>query len=163
VSGSVGIDVKRGDSLEIKNMEFIEQDFETVAKQMAEQEKRSYVRNLILYSVIGLGILLFFIFAVRPFIKWMTENTIESVDTFLPQTLEELEKLQKSGLMSGMQDVVPVVPDSVDPEKVEGEVIKEKIISIIEANPDKAALVIKEWIAPVAAKKDEDGKKEANA
>jgi flagellar M-ring protein FliF len=150
----VGIDKKRGDVLEIKNMEFIRPDFDEAERVVAEKERKSYIQNMVLYGVIGIAIVLFFLVVVRPFIKWITENTIDNVDSFLPQTLEELEKLQKSAVLPGMEDAVPVVADKLDPEKVEGEMIKEKVTSMIEGNPQKAALIIRDWLHEPAVKKD---------
>ncbi len=146
VAGAVGLDKKRGDSLEIKNMEFTREDFEEASKLVAEKEQRAYVQNIVMYSVIGLIIALFFMFVVRPFIKWITENTIDSVDSFLPQTIEELERLQKNATLPGLDDIVPILPEKIDPEKVEGEMIKEKIITLVDANPHKAALILKDWL-----------------
>jgi flagellar M-ring protein FliF len=153
VSTAVGIDRKRGDTLEIKNMEFRTEDFEEAQRVIAEHEKKAYVQNLVIYGVIGLTIILFFLFVVRPFIKWITENTIDSVDTFLPQTIEELERLQKNSALPGMEDAVPVLPEKLDPEKVEGEMLKEKIITLVDGNPHKAALILKDWLHLEAAKK----------
>ena len=146
VSGAVGVDKKRGDILEIENMEFRTEDFEEASKQIAENERRSYVKNLIVYSVIGLVIVLFFLFVVRPFIKWLTENTVDSVDTFLPQTIEELEKMSGTAALPGLEEAVPVLPEKIDPEKVEGEMIKEKIITLVDSNPHKAALIVRDWL-----------------
>ena len=61
----------------------------------------------------------------------MTENTIDSVDTFLPQTIEELERLQKNQTLPGLEEAVPVLPDKVDPEKVEGEMLREKVTTLM--------------------------------
>ena len=146
VASAVGLDRKRGDSLEIKNIEFTHEDFEDATRYLAEKERRAYLQNMLMYSVIGLIMVLFFFFVVRPFIKWITENTIESVDTFLPQTIEELERLQKNAALPGLEDIVPMLPDKIDPEKVEGEMIKEKIVTLVDANPHKAALILKEWL-----------------
>ena len=92
--------------------------------------------------------------------KWITENTTDSVDTFLPQTLEELEKIQKGKELPGMEDAIPVLPDRVDPEKVEGEMIKEKIISLVDANPHKAALILRDWLVAGAPAPKEEGAKD---
>jgi flagellar M-ring protein FliF len=146
VASAVGLDRKRGDTLEIKNMEFTHEDFEEASRIIAEKEHRSYVQNIVMYGVIGMLIFLFFFFVVKPFIKWITENTIDSVDTFLPQTIEELERLQKNATLPGLEESVPVLPDKIDPEKIEGEMIKEKIITLIDANPHKAALILKDWL-----------------
>ncbi len=158
-AGTVGLDRKRGDTLEIKNIEFTHEDFEEAQRIVTEAEQKNYIQNLITYCVIGLTILLFFMFVVRPFIKWITENTIDSVDTFLPQTVEELEKLQRASVLPSIEDVIPVIPDSVDPEKVEGEMIKEKIVSLVDANPHKAAMVLKEWLHRRAAEPKVEGGK----
>ena len=154
VVGALGIDRKRGDVIEIKNMEFKQEDFLEAEMVLKEKERKSYIQNIILYSVIGLTIILFFLMVVRPFIKWVTENTTDSVDTFLPQTLEELERLQKNATLPGLEDAIPVLPDKVDPEKVEGEMIKEKIITLVDSNPHKAALILKDWLHEPAKKTD---------
>jgi flagellar M-ring protein FliF len=156
VASALGVDRKRGDSLEVKNMEFSHEDFDEVQRNIAEREHRTYIQNIVMYAVIGLLIAMFFLFVVRPFIKWVTENTIDSVDTFLPQTIEELERLQKNATLPGLDEAVPVLPDRIDPEKVEGEMIKEKIITLVDANPHKAALILKDWLHMKQEPKDEE-------
>jgi flagellar M-ring protein FliF len=91
-------------------------------------------------------IFVFFLAVVRPFIKWITENTVDSVEDFLPQTIEELEKIQKNQILPELEEAMPTMAEKVDPEKVEGEMIKEKIINLIEAHPQKAATIIHDWI-----------------
>ncbi len=160
VASAVGIDKKRGDSLEIRNMEFAREDFDEAERMIAANERKAYVQNLITYSVIGMIVALFFLFVIRPFVKWVTENTIDSVDSFLPQTLEELEKMQRGATLPGLEEVVPVLPERVDPEKVEGEMIKEKIVTLVDSNPHKAALILREWLhssSSTRAPKDEGG------
>lgn len=146
VSSTVGLDRKRGDILEVKNMDFSREDFDEATRIIAENERKSYIQNLVIYGVIGLVIVLFFLLVVRPFIKWFTDNTVESVDSFLPQTIEELEKMQKGAVLQSFEESVPVVPERIDPDKVEGEMMKEKIITLIDANPHKAALILKDWL-----------------
>jgi len=165
VASAAGIDKKRGDTLEIKNMEFTREDFEEASRVMAEKERKSYIQTMVLYGVIGLTIMMFFLFVVRPFIKWVTENTIDSVDTFLPQTIEELERMQKNTNLPSLEEAVPILPENLDPAKVEGEMIKEKIITLVDANPHKAALILKDWLhgekkrpAPPSAEGGDKGK-----
>ncbi len=154
VTGALALDRKRGDTLEIKNIDFVPEDFEAAQSLLDSTATRNYVQSLIVYGVIGLVILLFFFFVVRPYITWVTENTTDSVDTFLPQTIEELEKIQRSSMLSQLDDVVPELPDRLDPEKVEGEMIREKIVTLVDGNPHKAALVMKEWITQKTAKEE---------
>jgi flagellar M-ring protein FliF len=143
----LALDKKRGDSIEIKNIDFVPEDFEAAEQLLNSTATRGYIQSLIVYGVIGLVILLFFFFVVRPYIRWITENTTDSVDTFLPQTIEELEKIQRSSTLAALDDVVPDLPDRLDPEKVEGEMIREKIVTLIDNNPHKASLVLKEWLS----------------
>ncbi len=158
VMGAAGLDKKRGDTLDIKNMEFVHEDFEEAQKIITENERKTYLQNLIMYCVVGLIIILFFFLVVRPFIKWVTENTTHSVDAFLPQTIEELEKIQKTQTLPEIEEVIPVLPDKVDPEKVEGDMIKEKIITLVDAHPHKAALILRDWLHLDAGKKAKDEK-----
>ncbi len=150
VSNAVGLDRKRGDVIEIKGMDFASEDFDEAAKIAAEKERKSYIQNLVLYGVIALTIVLFFFLVVRPFIKWITENTIDSVESFLPQTIEELEKMQKNTVIQSMDEIIPEFEDRIDPEKVEGEMLKEKIISMVDNNPQKAALILRDWMHELA-------------
>lgn len=146
-SNALGLNLKRGDVLEVKNMEFTRVDFEEAQSSMEAADRRAYIQGLAVYAVVGLLIVLFFLFVVRPFIKWVTENTIDSVDSFLPQTIEELERLQRgTPSLAAIEDTAPLLPDKIDPEKVEGEMIKEKIITLVDNNPHKASLVLRDWI-----------------
>ena len=161
VVGTVGIDKKRGDVLEIRNMEFTKEDFEEASRIITEKERKVYFMNMLIYGVVGMTIILFFLFVVRPFIKWMTDNTVESVDTFLPQTIEELERLNANAALPGLEDAMPVLPEKTDPVKVEGEMIREKIVTLVDANPHKAALILKDWLHADAAKAKAANGKEA--
>jgi flagellar M-ring protein FliF len=163
IASAAGIDKKRGDSLEVKNMEFSQTDFTDAEALLAEREKKAYIQSLLLYAGMGLVIVLFFFMVVRPFIKWITDNTSDGVETFLPQTLEELEKLQKGTAgLPGLEDAVPGMPEQVDPEKIESEMVKEKVVTLVDANPQKAALILRDWLVVPAAsggeKKPEEGK-----
>ncbi len=161
VASAMAIDRKRGDTLEIRNMEFTREDLDAAERELAASERQRYVRQLVPYIGMAILFLAFFWFVVRPFIKWMTENTIDSVDSFLPQTIEELERLQKSSALAGMEDAVPELPDAVDPDRIEGEMIREKIVNMVEGNPHKAALILKDWLAGVESSKRKDDKADA--
>ncbi len=163
IASATGFDKKRGDSLDVKNMEFSQADFTDAEALLADREKKAYIQSLLLYAGMGLVIVLFFFMVVRPFIKWITDNTSDGVETFLPQTLEELEKLQKGTAgLPGLEDAVPGMPEQVDPEKIESEMVKEKVVTLVDANPQKAALILRDWLVIPAAgggeKKTEDSK-----
>jgi flagellar M-ring protein FliF len=146
VSSSIGLSDRRGDNLVIKNMEFAKEDTEAVEALLREQETRELFKNIIKYLIIGLAISLFFFLVVRPFIQWITDNTVESVEDFLPKTLEELERVQANQKLPGLEDALPQMEEKINPEKIEGNMLREKIISLVESNPSKAAQIIHEMI-----------------
>ncbi len=147
VATALAIDTKRGDLVEIKNMEFRKEDLQDAEAQVAAAERKKMIVNIIQYLVIGIVITMFFIFVVRPFIKWLTDNTVENMESFLPRTIEELEKVQtQDENIATLEEAIPVIVDKVDPEKVEGEMIKEKVITLIENNPHKAAMILHDWV-----------------
>lgn len=146
VSSSLGINVNRGDKLVIKNMEFATEDLNEMEAIMRARENRELMKNITKYLMIGAVISLFFFMVVRPFIQWLTENSVESIEDFLPKTIEELEKLQANQRLPGLEDLLPSIEDKLNPEKIEGNMLREKIISLVEANPGKAAQVIHDMI-----------------
>ena len=146
VASAVNINEKRGDKLVIKNMEFAQEDLASIEALMLEKERRELLKNIVKYVVIGLAISLFFFLVVRPFIQWVTDNTVETVEDFLPKTLEELEKVQANQKLPGLEDALPQIEEKLNPEKIEGNMLREKIISLVEANPSKAAQVLHEMI-----------------
>ncbi len=146
VSSSIGISASRGDNLVIKNMEFAKEDLSEAEAILRQRENREIIKNLTKYLMIGVLISLLFFIVVRPFIQWVTENTVESIEDFLPKTIEELEKIQANQKLPGLEDALPSIEDKMNPEKIEGNMIKERIINLVESNPAKAAQVVHEMI-----------------
>jgi flagellar M-ring protein FliF len=154
VSSALGINQTRGDTLVIKNMEFAKEDLTEMEAIMRARENRELMKNITKYLMIGAIISLFFFMVVRPFIQWLTENSVESIEDFLPKTIEELEKIQANQKLPGLEDVLPSIEDKLNPEKIEGNMLREKIISLVEANPGKAAQVVHEMIHAADANKE---------
>ena len=146
VVSTIGLDERRGDQIVIKNMEFAQSDLSTMDAIVRERENRALIKKLAKYMAVGLTITLFFFMVVRPFIQWVTDNTVESLGDFLPKTLEELERVQTDQKLPGLEDALPEIEEKLNPEKIEGNILKEKIISLVEGNPSKAAQVIQEMI-----------------
>ncbi len=149
VSSALGIDLNRGDQLTIKNMEFAAEDLASVEAMLERRENREIIKNLTKYLMIGIIITLFFFIVVRPFIQWVTENTVETIDDFLPKTIEELEKIQAGQKLPGLEDALPTIEEKINPEKIEGNLLREKIINLIDQNPQKAAQIMHEMIHTV--------------
>lgn len=154
VASSLGINLARGDKLVIKNMEFAKEDMQEMDAIMRARENRELMKNITKYLMIGAIISLFFFMVVRPFIQWLTENSVESIEDFLPKTIEELEKIQANQRLPGLEDVLPSIEDKLNPEKIEGNMLREKIISLVEANPGKAAQVVHDMIHTADSQKE---------
>lgn len=146
VASTLGIDQRRGDVITIKNMEFQQEDLAAIDALMRERENRELIKNIFKYLAIGLTISLFFFVVVRPFIQWVTDNAVETVEDFLPRTLEELEKVQANQKLPGLEDALPQIEEKLNPEKIEGNMLREKIISLVEGNPSKAAQIVHDMI-----------------
>ncbi len=146
VASTLGIDTRRGDVITIKNMEFQQEDLAAIDALMRERENRELIKNIFKYLAIGLTISLFFFVVVRPFIQWVTDNAVETVEDFLPRTLEELEKVQANQKLPGLEDALPQLEEKLNPEKIEGNMLREKIISLVEGNPSKAAQIVHDMI-----------------
>ena len=146
VASTLGINSIRGDSIVIRNMEFAKEDLAAVEALMKQRENRALLRSLTKYITIGLIMTLFFFIVVRPFIIWVTENNVESVEDFLPKTIEELEKIQSDQKLPGLEDAIPKIREKMNPEKIENEMLKEKISNLIDIDPMKAADVIREML-----------------
>ena len=146
IASAIGISQARGDEVVIKNMEFAKEDLSEAEAILRERENREIIKNLTKYLMIGVLISLLFFVVVRPFIQWVTENTVESIEDFLPKTIEELEKIQANQKLPGLEDALPTIEDKMNPEKIEGNMIRERIINLVEANPAKAAQVVHDMI-----------------
>ena len=86
-----------------------------------------------------------FFFVIRPFIQWVTDNTVESVEDFLPKTLEELEKVQVNQKLPGLEEALPQIEEKLNPKRLRV-ICKERIISLIQEDPGKAAQIVHEMI-----------------
>ncbi|MCK5072377.1 MAG: flagellar M-ring protein FliF [Bacteriovoracaceae bacterium] len=146
VTRAIGIDDKRGDSVVIENMEFAQEDLATIEAMMRQKENRKLILSIVKYLAVGLTITLFFFLVVRPFVQWVTDNTVESIEDFLPKTLEELEKIQSNQKLPGLEEALPQIEEKINPEKIEGNMLREKIISLVENDPSKAAQVVRDMI-----------------
>lgn len=154
VATSIGLDEARGDRIVIENMEFAKEDLSQAEALLRQRENKEIMKNLTRYGIIGVFIVLFFFMVIRPFIQWITENTSDSIEDFLPKTIAELERIQANQKLPGLEDVMPTLEDTINPDKIEGNLLKEKIISLIEANPSKAAQVVHEMIHTSESQKD---------
>lgn len=147
VRNAVGFSQARGDVVKIENIKFEKEDFTESDQILTQLERRKLVNYVIRWSIIGLALLMFFMLVIRPFMKWVTESFQESIDDMLPKTIEELEEIQSvDGTLPGMSGTLPTLEESLDPDKAESELLKEKIMSLVEKDNRKAANALALWL-----------------
>lgn len=147
VKNAIGFDDKRGDSVKIESFQFAKEDFSSVEEISAELYRQKMIRFILSWVIAILGLILVYFFVIRPFTSWLTDSFQESIDDMLPKTIEELEELQSSdSRLPGMGSVVPVLDSPIDPEKAESEILKERILSMVQEDEEKASGAFSLWL-----------------
>jgi len=148
VKSAIGFNTQRGDSVKIENIQFIAEDFSEADRLLTSLERRKLMYALFKWILLGFSLGLFFFIVVRPFMQWITDSFQESVEDMLPRTIEELEELQSvDNTLPGMSSALPVLEESIDPDKAESELLKDRIISIMEQDNEKASNAFSMWVA----------------
>ncbi|MCB0420350.1 MAG: flagellar M-ring protein FliF [Bdellovibrionales bacterium] len=147
VSNTLGIDATRGDSVKIENMQFKKEDFTEAEEILTLIERKKLIHALFKWSLLGLSLALMYFVVVRPFMRWITDSFQDTVEDMLPRTIEELEELQAvDNSLPGMSGALPVLEESIDPDKAESELLKERIMAVLEQHEDKAAGAFNLWV-----------------
>lgn len=147
VRGAIGFDEKRGDTFTIENMQFEQEDFTQAEEILNSLERRKLFSYMLRWGIIGLSFLMFFFVVIRPFMRWITDNFQESVEELLPKTIEELEELQAvDSTLPGMSAALPTLEESIDPDKAESELLKDRILGLVGNNNRKAADALGLWL-----------------
>lgn len=132
----------------LENIAFTEEDFSETEKILTSLERRKLLHALMKWSLIGISLALFFFMVVKPFVRWITDSFQDTVEDMLPKTIEELEELQSvDNSLPGMSGALPVLEESIDPDKAESELLKERIASIMEGDEEKAAGAFSLWLS----------------
>lgn len=147
IKNSIGFNAARGDSVKIENIQFQPEDFSEAEKLLTNLERRKLLHALFKWALLGFSLALFFFIVVRPFMQWITDSFQDTVDEMLPRTIEELEELQSvDSTLPGMSAALPVLQESVDPEKAESELLKDRILNIMTTDEEKAASAFGMWL-----------------
>src|SRR5690606_5774866 len=154
VSSALGISNSRGDKVVIKNMEFAKEDLSEMEALMRARENRELLKNITKYLTIGVILTLFIFMVVRPFILWLTENSVENIEDFLPKTIEELEKIQANQKLPRFEDELTIIEDRLNPEKIENKMLREKIVQLVEKNQTKTSKFVHEMIQTKESNKE---------
>lgn len=148
VKSAIGFSAQRGDSVTIENIQFLKEDFSEAEKLLTTLERKKLLHSLFKWSVLGLSLALFFFIVVRPFMRWVTDSFQDTVEDMLPKTIEELEELQSTDIsLPGMSGALPILDESLDPDKAESELLKERIMTLVENDQEKAAGAFSLWLS----------------
>lgn len=175
VANAVGYDTQRRDSITVSSLPFqmpeVIPDEEVPASPWDLKELQKHgVRN----GFIALTILLFFFLVLRPFLKWLTQTeirkTVSVVPNVLPRKVTEVEELVQAEKIADKLESERKITEltkahekaqselmaltkaneeallSENPEKVEGEKLKNKILELINNSPKKGFRVIQDWL-----------------
>lgn len=147
IKGAIGFNEARGDSVKVENIAFMKEDFTDAEKIMTTLERKKLMNALLKWVLLALALGLFFFIVIRPFMRWVTDSFQDSVEDMLPRTIEELEELQSvDNTLPGMSSALPILEESLDPDKAESELLKERIMSLMEKDEEKAAGAFSLWL-----------------
>lgn len=147
VKNAIGFSSSRGDSVRIENIEFEPEDFSEAERLLTNLERKKLIHALFKWALLGFSLALFFFIVVRPFMQWITDSFQDSVEEMLPRTIEELEELQSvDNTLPGMSTALPVLQESIDPEKAESELLKDRIMGVMNKDEEKAANAFGLWL-----------------
>jgi flagellar M-ring protein FliF len=148
VRGIMGFSTQRGDSVTVENIAFQKEDFTEAEKLLTTLERKKLLHSLMKWLILSLSLGMFFFVVVRPFMRWITDSFQDSVEDMLPKTIEELEELQSvDNSLPGMAGALPVLEESLDPDKAESELLKERIMNLMELDNEKAAGAFSLWLS----------------
>ncbi|MCB0370566.1 MAG: flagellar M-ring protein FliF, partial [Bdellovibrionales bacterium] len=147
VKNAIGFNPSRGDSVKIENIKFQSEDFSESEKLLTNLEKRKLLQAIFKWALLAFSLVLFFIIVIRPFMNWITDSFQDSVEEMLPRTIEELEELQAvDNTLPGMSAALPVLQESIDPEKAESELLRDRILTMMQKDEEKAANAFGMWL-----------------
>jgi flagellar M-ring protein FliF len=147
VKSAIGFNASRGDSVKIENIQFAQEDFSESERLLTNLEIKRTIQGIFKWSMMAFALALFFMIIVRPFMQWVTDSFQDSVEEMLPRTIEELEELQTvDNTLPGMSSALPMLEESVDPDKAESELLKDRILDIMSKDDEKASNALSLWL-----------------
>ena len=147
VRNVIGFNEGRGDTISMESFKFQEEDFIEADKLVKTIHREKLLRFLASWALAGFGLALIFFLLVKPFIRWVTDSFHDSIEDMLPKTIEELEELHGvDNSLPGMSAAMPVLEEPVDPEKAESEILRERIMAIMDDDEEKASGAFSLWL-----------------
>lgn len=148
VKSAIGFVASRGDSVKIESIQFQPEDFGESEMLLSQMDKKRLINSLLKWGLLGVVLVLAFFMVVRPFIQWITDSFSDSVEEMLPRTIEELEELHAIDTsLPSLNNVLPMLQESIDPDKAESELLKDRIMHLISNDEEKASSAMSMWVS----------------
>ena len=147
IKNTIGFNQTRGDSVKIESMRFVPEDFTEATRLLNDLKRKQILHFVFQWGLVLFGLALFFFVVIRPFTQWITDSFQDSVDDMLPRTLEELEQLQSvDNTLPGMSAALPVLEETIDPDKAESELLKDRITTLMASDEEKVSNAFGMWL-----------------
>jgi flagellar M-ring protein FliF len=147
VKNVIGFDQGRGDSISMESFQFKIEDFVEADKVVKTIHREKLLRFLASWALAGFGFVLIFFLLVKPFVRWVTDSFHDSIEDMLPKTIEELEELHGvDSALPGMTSAMPILEEPIDPDKAESEILRERIMAIMDEDEEKASGAFSLWL-----------------
>ncbi|MCA9773123.1 MAG: flagellar M-ring protein FliF [Myxococcales bacterium] len=137
VRKAVGFDERRGDQLEVLNVPFEKPEAIAETEGLADARLRALAFEIARYAGVAVLILLFFIFVVRPGMRFVT-----SPSTYLPED-ERPQELPEGGQIRQLQETLTKQLAEVEDQ---GAKISEEAVSLARDNPEVAIKIVRNWL-----------------
>jgi flagellar M-ring protein FliF len=150
VSNAVGFDSQRRDSINLSCLPFNttndvfapEENLPITSVNQMKEWMPLIVKNL----SIGLFIVLFFTFVLRPFLKWASVTDLQKEAQFLPKTVSELEAARVDDRILALNKAATQFSEMEPIEKKEEEELKKKILEKMDGAPKKGVRIVQDWL-----------------
>jgi flagellar M-ring protein FliF len=151
VQAAVGFNSQRGDVIEVANLPF-DTSAETVSEYYLEkQESRDRTNEIIIYAAVGAGLLLLYLFFIRPLYRKFREIVKQGK---VPKAAEiEIPRLdsEKMAALEEARDKAEIEKELLEKYKVprstrKMSVIREKVKRFAEENVDETAALVKSFL-----------------
>jgi len=137
LTSAIGLDVNRGDTLDIKNMEFVHDDAEDGHPVYTQKTIHSDSKDNFIYGFIGLLIGVFCLLLFRPLVRLVRESRHDRIEGSTAYSSNYSQNVSIDELGLSIQR---------NHSMTEGTVVRDRIIDLIDSDPHKAALIIKDWL-----------------
>jgi len=154
VKRAIGYNADRGDTLEVLNIPFkADESFSVQAGSI--NSNKELIFTVLNHSLVGLGLLLFVFFVIRPLVKWLTAepayDSIAGLAGMLPSGVVELEEKMLLNTDEQSQNALPPSSKSTNETHEESrmkELMERRDKIMVGARKDKKAIaaILRKWM-----------------